>query len=72
MSVFQDYLDAHDVTRYQVSKASGVGQTTLQRASASKSGTNGISGRILKATALTVNKTPGQALDEMIELENNK
>ncbi|WP_263854330.1 hypothetical protein [Lactiplantibacillus mudanjiangensis] len=41
----------------------------MQRVSDSKGGTNSISGRILKATAQVLKKTPGQVLDEMIELE---
>ena len=69
MNVFQVYLDNHNITRYQIAKITGVGQSTLQRVSDSKGGTNSISGRILKATAKTLDKTPGQVLDELISLE---
>ncbi|MFB9770707.1 hypothetical protein [Lactiplantibacillus modestisalitolerans] len=69
MNVFQHYLDQHHVTRYRVSKISGVGQTTLLRASQSTSGTDRLSGRVIKAIARAVNKTPGQVLDELITLE---
>lgn len=71
MNVFQVYLDNQNVTRYQIAKMTGLSQSTLQRASDSNGGTNSISGRILKATAAALDKTPGQVLDEMIELEAN-
>lgn len=72
MNILEKYLNQNKVTRYQVSKMSGVYQSTLQKAVNSKSGSNGLSGKILKAVALTLNKTPGQVLDEIITLENQQ
>ena len=72
MNILEKYLNQNKVTRYQVSKMSDVYQSTLQKAVNSKSGSNGLSGKILKAVALTLNKTPGQVLDEIITLENQQ
>lgn len=72
MNVIQNYLDKHNVTRYKVSKLSGISQMTLKHAVDSKNSVDGISGKVLKAIAIALDKTPGQVLDELIELENNK
>lgn len=49
MNVYQQYLDQNNITRYHVSKISGVSTNTLQHAVDSKAGINDISERILKA-----------------------
>lgn len=72
MNVIQNYLDKHNVTRYKVSKLSGISQMTLKHAVDSKNSVDGISGKVLKAIAIALDKTPGQVLDELIDLENNK
>lgn len=70
-SIFQQYLDNNNITRYQVSKASGVANSTLQRTADSKGGTDSISGKILKATAVALNKEPWEVFKELIELEES-
>lgn len=69
MNVIQSYLDKNNITRYQVYKASGLSQMTLKHATESKKGIDGVSGKVLKAIAVTLGKTPGQVLDELIALE---
>lgn len=72
MNVIQSYLDKHNVTRYKVSKISGISQMTLKHAVDSRNGIDGISGKVLKAIAIALDKTPGQVLDELIAFENAK
>lgn len=72
MNILEEYLSQNKITRYQVSKRSGVYQSTLQKAVNSKSGSNGLSGKIIKAVAVALSKTPGQVLDEIIVLEDQQ
>lgn len=70
INIYDQYLEQNNITRYKVSKLSGVYASTLQVAADSNKLDN-MSVRILKATATALDKTPGQVLDEMIELENS-
>ncbi|MCT1215820.1 XRE family transcriptional regulator [Latilactobacillus curvatus] len=72
MNVIQQYLDQNNVTRYKVSKLSGLGQTTLKAAVDSKNGIDGLTGKVIKAIAVALDKTPGTVLDELVQLEKNK
>lgn len=71
MNVIQQYLDQNNITRYRVSKISGVGHTTIKAAAESKNGINGLTGKVIKAIAVALDKTPGTVLDELITLEKN-
>lgn len=68
-NVYQLYLDQHNITRYKVAKISGVSNSTLQNVAESSKGTDTISGKILKATALALNKEPWEVFKELLELE---
>ncbi|MCO6542144.1 MAG: helix-turn-helix transcriptional regulator [Lactobacillus sp.] len=72
MNIIQKYLDQNDITRYKISKLTGISNTTLQSAVTSKNGINGLTGKVIIAIAKALNKTPGTVLDEIIELENQK
>ncbi|CAA66754.1 hypothetical protein phig1ep11 [Lactobacillus phage phig1e] len=61
------YLSSLRLNRRQVSEQTGLNYTTLQRASDKDALM--ISPRILWGIAMMVDKTPGQVLDELIELE---
>lgn len=61
------YLESKDLTRYKVSKETGISPTILQRA-ADKAALS-INSRVLQAVGKALNKTPGQVLDDLIELE---
>lgn len=69
MNFLSKYLDDKNLTRYQISKLSGVPQSTINSATESKTGTDGITGRIIKAIALATNETPGKVFDDLIKQE---
>lgn len=69
-NVYQLYLDQNGITRYKVAKISGVSNSTLQNVAESSKGTDTISGKILKATALALNKEPWEVFKELLELEH--
>lgn len=71
-SVYQQYLDQHNITRYKVAKISGVSNSTLQNVAESDKGTDTISGKILKATALALDKEPWEVFKELLDLEQKK
>ena len=68
-NILQQYLDQHNVTRYQVYKATGIAQTTLYNAVAPTKPLSGQTVKVISAVAKTLGKTPGEVLDELIELE---
>lgn len=70
MKTLQNYLDQKKVTRYKISKVGHISTSTLQSAVNSPNGINGLTVKVLCAIAMTLNKTPGQVLDEIIALEN--
>lgn len=69
-NVLQKYLDKNNVTRYQIHKATGIAQMTLQSAVAPTKPLSGQTVKVISAVAKTLNKTPGQVLDDLINLEN--
>ncbi|GAF40174.1 hypothetical protein FC83_GL001320 [Agrilactobacillus composti DSM 18527 = JCM 14202] len=71
MNAYQAYLDKNNLTRYAIAKASGLANSTLQRAAQAKA-IDTISIKILKATALALNKKPGTVLEEILELEKSE
>ena len=72
MNVIQKYLDQNNITRYRVSKISGIRESTLRASVSSKNGINGLTGKVIIAIAKALNKTPGQVLDEIIALEDKQ
>lgn len=72
MNVIQEYLDSQNITRYEVSKKSGIAATTLQSAVDRENATDGLTGKVIKAIAKALDKTPGTVLDEILKIENNK
>lgn len=69
-NILQKYLDQNGVTRYQIHKATGIAQTTLQSAVAPTKSLSGQTVKVISAVAKTLDKTPGQVLDELISLAN--
>lgn len=72
MNIIQQYLDQNEITRYKVSKISSVSQPTLKAAVDSKNGIDGLTGKVIKAIAVALDKTPGIVLDELLQLENKQ
>ncbi|MBP2057920.1 hypothetical protein J2Z60_001095 [Lactobacillus colini] len=68
-NVLQQYLDQNGVTRYQIHKATGIAQTTLQSAVAPTKPLSGQTVKVISAVADTLGRTPGQVLDDLIALE---
>ncbi|TWW13183.1 hypothetical protein LABALGNA3A7_09890 [Dellaglioa algida] len=62
-------LEAHDLTRYRVSKISGIQQSTLKDAVARP--INTLSVKTIQALSMATGQTAGQALDELLKLEGN-
>lgn len=72
MNVLQKYLDLNKITRYQISKKTGIAQTTLAGAVVPKKKLSGQSVKVISAVAKVLGKTPGTVLDELIELESKE
>ncbi|MXI84712.1 hypothetical protein GRZ59_13450 [Lactobacillus paracasei] len=65
------YLDQQNTTRYQVAKQSGIAETTLMNA-AKKSRAIDINTKIIIAIAKTLQKEPGDVLNELIMTEAHR
>lgn len=72
MNVLQKYLDQNKVTKYQISKASGVSQMTLSHATAATKQLSNQTVKVINAVAKALDKTPGQVLDDLIKLEKSE
>lgn len=70
MNYFDIYLRTQGTNRNQVAETTGMTASSLQRAANAKGGTDRISTLAIKAIAKTINKTPGQVLDELILSES--
>lgn len=68
MNPLQKYLDENNVTRYQIYKHTGVAQTTLANAVKPDKPLSGQTVKVIKAVADTIGKTPGQVLDELLNM----
>lgn len=64
-----EYLEQKNLTRYKVTKISGIYSSTLTEAS--KRPINRLTVKTIKALAMATGDTPGQVLDSLIELEGN-
>lgn len=65
-----EFLKKRNLTRYQVSRISGVGQSTLN--DARKRSINTMTVKTLQALAMATGGTPGAVLDELLKLEGNQ
>lgn len=65
------YLEQQNTTRYQVAKQSGIAETTLMNA-AKKSRAIDINTKIIIAIAKTLQKEPGDVLNELIMTEAHR
>lgn len=65
-----EFLKKRNLTRYQVSRISGVGQSTLN--DARKRSINTMTVKTLQALAMATGETPGGVLDELLKLEGNQ
>ena len=72
MNVLQKYLDQNKVTKYQISKASGISQMTLSHAAADTKQLSNQTVKVISAVAKALDKTPGQVLDDLIKLEKSE
>lgn len=72
MNVLQKYLDQNKITRYQVAKKTGIANTTLANAVKDTKPLSGQTVKVISAVAQALGKTPGQVLDDLINLENSE
>ncbi|MBT8939589.1 hypothetical protein BTI77_03265 [Lactobacillus delbrueckii subsp. bulgaricus] len=68
---YKNYLDQNGVTRYQVAKQTGIANTTLANAVKETKPLSGQTVKVISAVAQTLGKTPGQVLDNLIELDED-
>lgn len=66
IGIVDEYLQANNTTRYQVAKATGFAASTLAKANRDAANATNISTKVIGAIAMTVGKTPGQVLNELI------
>lgn len=71
MNALQEYLDQNGVTRYQVAKQTGIANTTLANAVKETKPLSGQTVKVITAVAQALGKTPGQVLDDLIELDED-
>lgn len=71
MNALQEYLDQNGVTRYQVAKQTGISNTTLANAVKETKPLSGQTVKVTSAIAQALSKTPGQVLDDLIELDED-
>lgn len=69
MNVLQKYLDQNKITRYQVAKKTGIANTTLANAVKDTKPLSGQTVKVISAVAQALGKTPGQVLDDLIDLD---
>lgn len=72
MNILQKYLDQNKISKYKVSKLSGISQMTLSHATADNKPLSGQTVKVISAVATALNKTPGEVLNELIALEQKK
>lgn len=71
MNALQEYLDQNNITRYQVAKQTGIANTTLANAVKETKPLSGQTVKVIRAVAEALGKTPGQVLDDLIQLDDN-
>lgn len=68
MGLLNDYLSSKGTTRYKVTQKSGIAASTLSRADAKARDASQISTKIILAVAATVDRTPGDVLNELVAM----
>lgn len=68
MNILQTYLDKNGISKYKIYKKTGVSQMTLSHATQDGKKLSGQTVKVISAVAATIDKTPGQVLDELIAL----
>lgn len=71
-NVLQIYLDKNGVSKYKVSKVSGISQMTLSHATEDGKKLDGQTVKVIKAVAQALDKTPGQVLDDLLALSKEE
>lgn len=71
MNALQEYLDQNNITRYQVAKQIGIANTTLANAVKDTKPLSGQTVKVISAVAKALGKTPGQVLDDLIEIDKD-
>ncbi len=72
MNVLKKYIDQNNITKYQISKLSGISQMTLSHAAADTKQLSNQTVKVISAVAKALDKTPGQVLDDLIKLEKSE
>ena len=68
MNIIDIYAKNHDTTRYQISKISGIAQTTL--ANFKNKSVDRVTVKTVMALALGTHTKPGDTLDELIKVNS--
>lgn len=68
MNVLQKYLDQNNLTKYQIAKKTGISQMTLSHATEDTKPLSDQTVKVIAAVAEALNKTPGQVLDNLINM----
>ena len=71
MNVLQKYLDQNKISKYKVSKIAGISQMTLSHATEDNKPLSGQTVKVIAAVAKALDKSPGQVLDDLFQLEDN-
>ncbi|EAC6223248.1 hypothetical protein B4960_11345 [Listeria monocytogenes] len=66
--LIQKFLEGYGTTMYQVSKKTGMSNTTLL--SANKKDVDRLSAKTIRAIAQSVGENPGKVLDDLIKMED--
>ena len=68
MNVLQKYLDQNKISKYKIS---GISQMTLSHATEDNKPLSGQTVKVIAAVAKALDKSPGQVLDDLFQLEDN-
>lgn len=71
MQTLKKYFEINNLTAYRVGKENGIPNQTINR-QLNNDTLDGLSIKIIKAIAISTNKTPGTVVDELVELDENK
>ena len=71
MNVLQKYLDQNRISKYKISKISGISPMTLSHATEDNKPLSWQTLKVISAVAKALDKSPGQVVDDLFNLENN-
>lgn len=69
--MIDELLKRYEMTRYRVSKISGINKQTLAEANKNEN-VSSWKVKTVMALAVAIGKTPGETLDELLKISNNK